>query len=530
MSNGSNGSNVLPPNGDGDHEESSPWLAIMDTEAIEDNFTEHYGAEDVREELRQIMARQNADGLLSGWQPLAPAENHSLSDTGSLLTLNPSPASTNIAEQYGRQDRDHLRSNLRLDLSRSHHLRNIDSIPYLLERPPLPSHLRGLIKAPDASARASASARRAAKRSPRHLGLMGKLNKVRLLGELVEVVESVQGEEEFCEQLQHRLMEFRRTGFRDMEPLMFGSEDQAELVGQPLERVRFAEAIAYLDQNMRLDRDLYQLAEESLKRFKSQRAVLYTRATEAQNKFYDLLDQLVEGENCSDMNVLVRSELHELSGARKCLRRVVNQMIRHPLTERTYSETMRLIKCLVAKLCVLMPFHIPCTVHWGLIRNEELTQLASSLSEELACLQLELFRQREQLCLERRMAQERTSGHLLELRVGNAKASDEEISDRSDRSDRQTIIEMLAARPQQFSDSGYGSDRDSDSSSTTDQWRGSDQRSVQQSADETATRRRNFAAAMRRYKDVQRRRAELGLPSFEAELEELSASQQPCSL
>ncbi|XP_034124479.1 uncharacterized protein LOC117581422 isoform X2 [Drosophila guanche] len=137
---------------------------------------------------------------------------------------------------------------------------------------------------------------------------MGKLNKVRLLGELVEVVESVQGEEEFCEQLQHRLMDFRRTGFRDMEPLMFGSKDQADLVGQPLERFRFAEAIAYLDQNMRLDRDLYQLAEESLKRFKSQRAVMYTRATEAQNKFYDLLDQLVEGEHCSNMNVVTGAQ------------------------------------------------------------------------------------------------------------------------------------------------------------------------------------------------------------------------------
>ncbi|XP_034124478.1 uncharacterized protein LOC117581422 isoform X1 [Drosophila guanche] len=345
---------------------------------------------------------------------------------------------------------------------------------------------------------------------------MGKLNKVRLLGELVEVVESVQGEEEFCEQLQHRLMDFRRTGFRDMEPLMFGSKDQADLVGQPLERFRFAEAIAYLDQNMRLDRDLYQLAEESLKRFKSQRAVMYTRATEAQNKFYDLLDQLVEGEHCSNMNVLVRSELHELSGARKCLRRVVNQMIMHPLTERTYSETMRLIKCLVAKLCVLMPFHIPCTIHWGLIRNEEVTQLANSLSDELACLQLELLRQREQLSLARRMEQERTSGHLLELHVGNAKASDEEMSERSD---RQTLIEMQAARPQQFSDSGYGTDRDSDSSSTTDQWRSSDQRSVQQSADETATRRQNFAEAMRRYKEVHRRR-----------MDELSDNQQTCSI
>ncbi|XP_022232212.2 uncharacterized protein LOC111080725 isoform X2 [Drosophila obscura] len=136
------------------------------------------------------------------------------------------------------------------------------------------------------------------------MGLMGRLNKVRLLGELVEVVESVQGEEEFCEQLHRRLMEFRRTGFRDMEPLIFGSDEQAELVGQPLERYHFAEAIAYLDQNMRLDRDLYQLAEDSLKRFKNQRAVMCTRASEAQNKFYDLLDKLVEGENCSDMNIV----------------------------------------------------------------------------------------------------------------------------------------------------------------------------------------------------------------------------------
>ncbi|XP_022232211.2 uncharacterized protein LOC111080725 isoform X1 [Drosophila obscura] len=258
------------------------------------------------------------------------------------------------------------------------------------------------------------------------MGLMGRLNKVRLLGELVEVVESVQGEEEFCEQLHRRLMEFRRTGFRDMEPLIFGSDEQAELVGQPLERYHFAEAIAYLDQNMRLDRDLYQLAEDSLKRFKNQRAVMCTRASEAQNKFYDLLDKLVEGENCSDMNIRVRSELHELSGARKCLRRVVNQMIIHPLSERTYSETMRMIKCLVAKLCVLMPFHIPCTIRWGLIRNEEVTHLNDSLTDELSCLQLELYRQREQVFLDRSIEQERISGHLLELHVGNAKVPEEE--------------------------------------------------------------------------------------------------------
>ncbi|XP_002134448.2 uncharacterized protein [Drosophila pseudoobscura] len=518
------GSHALPPNGDGDHEGSSPWLELMDTDAIEDNFTEHYGAEDVRDELRHIMERYNdalpgadVDGQERTWQSLAQDDDNSgnsLSDTTSVLTLNTSPASTNIAEQYENRNRDlgePPRGNLDGLPPPSLNLQSIHSLPHLLVRSPLAGQLRGLV--PELNAQPTGE------RTPRHVGLMGKLNKVRLLGELVEVVEAVQGEEDFCAQLSRRLMEFRRTGFRDIEPLLFGSEEQAELLGQPLDRYHFAEAIAYLDQNMRLDKDLYQLAEDSLKKFKTQRAVMYSRASAAQSKFYDLLDQLLEGENCSDMNMRVRSELHELSGAHKCLRRVTNQLIFHPLSEKTYSETMRMIKCLVAKLCVLMPFHIPCTLRWGLIRNEEVTCLTDSLTEDLSSLHLELNQQRKQVLLDRSMEQERASGHLLELHVGSSNASEEEIEE-----------------PQQAYDSGCSTDRDSDSSSTTDQRRSIDHRSVQQSLAETATRQQNFLECMKRYKqlglhlfpfDVNCRSSEPGLPNDISESEDSSTSQSP---
>ncbi|XP_030381681.1 uncharacterized protein LOC115629365 [Scaptodrosophila lebanonensis] len=424
----------------GDNE--SHWLDHVDTGLIEAHFTEHYGAEDVHDELRRIMQRYNE---ASATQTVAPhstneqrhaageADLTDLLDAGTDLTLSATPGSTQIGAGPDRNELE-IAGSIISSTSSGFALGNQSSYSSLamadLSPPPPPtrrSSLRGpsigsmrqaVAAARDQSMTISLSSRVANSR----YGPLGRLNKARLIGELIEVVETLQVEQLFCDYLNKRLIEFRRQNHRDLEPLIYGDAEEAAVCGLTLVRYRFAEAIAYLDRYVREDMELYQIAEDCLKKFKAQRTAVYTRAGESQRKFFDVIDKLLMGETVSDMKSKIRAEVFEFCGLRRHVRKIRKELLVSPFNDANYYKTIGNIKYLIARLCLFLPIHVPSHIRWIMFRNDTVRETADHITSELAAVQVELSRQRSRIMLQQRRERERVYGRIVEIRIVKAPA------------------------------------------------------------------------------------------------------------